>query len=297
MKPIFNLVVVVLCLAGFSARAQMPHDPIYLSPKVSCTALLVSQSQWKNYWEGSLKRENFNIGTLTTRSLTVMTIYGLSKRINLIASVPYVQTSTSAGNLLGQKSIQDLSGWVKVKAFTAGGFSLHGVVGGSVPLGNYVPNFLPLSVGLQCRTATARVIAHYRHKPSGLYINGVGSYIWRSNVQIDQDSYQAYDQVYNTNQVAVPNAYDVSVHAGFSRPAIVAEVFAERFSCANGDNIRRNDAPFLTNNMVSTTVGAYAKYEPGPFGVNARISHVVDGQNVGQTTSFTLGLLYQFKFN
>ncbi len=297
MKSISKLIVVALCLAGFSVRAQMPNDFIYLSPKVSCSALMVGQSQWSNYWENSLKRENFNIGTHTTRSLTLMTVYGLSKRVNLIASVPYVQTSTSAGNLMGQKGFQDLSGWIKVKALTVGGLSVHGLLGGSIPLGNYVPNFMPMSIGMQCRTAMGRVIAVYRHKPSGIYLSTVGSYIWRSNARIDQDAYQANDRVYNTNIVGVPNAYDAGVHLGVLRKTWQGEVFAERFGCVGGDNIRRNDMPFLTNNMIATSVGAYVKYEPGKLGVNARAGYVVDGRNVGQSTSFMVGLLYQIHFN
>jgi hypothetical protein len=296
MKPTTILVVVVLWLAGFSAMAQMPNDPIYLGKKLSCTALMAGQSTWTTYWENSLKRENFNIGTHTTRSLTLMTVYGLTKRVNLIASVPYIQTSTSAGNLLGQKGIQDLSVFVKVKAVSYKGLSLNAVVGGSIPLGNYVPDFLPMSIGLQCRTATGRVIAAYREPRSGVYVTTVGSYIWRSNITVDRDAYQANDRVYNTNQVGMPDAWDLGAHLGVLRKTWQGEVFAERTGCTNGDYIRRNDMPFPTNNMNATTVGAYAKYEPGKFGVNARVGYVVDGRNVGQSTSYMVGLLYQIQF-
>jgi hypothetical protein len=53
--------------------------------------------------------------------------------------------------------------------------------------------------------------------------------------------------------------------------------------------------PFLTNDMTMTSVGVYAKYQPKALGVNARVAYVVAGQNVGQSTSFNVGVLYLFK--
>jgi hypothetical protein len=48
----------------------------------------------------------------------------------------------------------------------------------------------------------------------------------------------------------------------------------------------------MTNDMTMTTVGVYGKYQPKHLGVNARLSYVVDGQNVGQSLGLSLGLLY-----
>jgi hypothetical protein len=41
------------------------------------------------------------------------------------------------------------------------------------PVGDYIPDFLPMSIGLQCKTATARLLASYRHK-SGIYMTASG---------------------------------------------------------------------------------------------------------------------------
>jgi hypothetical protein len=60
-----------------------------------------------------------------------------------------------------------------------------------------------------------------------------------------------------------------------------------------GDNIRRNDMPFPTNNMRMTLVGAYAKFQPKNIGFNARVNYVTDGLNVGQSFGYSIGLLYQ----
>ncbi len=291
-KYILGLLAILL-VQGLT-WAQMPHDAIYMKKNSVCVAGMYGYSTWNQYWENSLKRENLNIGTHTTQSAMLMPAIGISNRVNLILSLPYVWTSTSAGNLLGQKGVQDLSAWVKVKAIRAGGFSLNAIVGGSIPVGNYVPDFLPMSIGLQCRTLTGRLLANYKHPKTGLYVTAHGSYGWRSTMKIDRDSYQADDRVYNTNQVSVPNVYDAAVRLGVLRRGWQTEVFAERQACLSGDNIRRNDMPFPTNNMEATLVGWYGKIQPRNIGVNARVGYVVDGLNVGQSTSYTVGVLYQF---
>lgn len=278
------------------AWAQMPHDAIYMSKKNVCVAGMYGRSTWSQYWEGSLKRENLNMGTVTTQSAMLMPAIGISNRVNVILSLPYVWTTTSAGNLMGQKGIQDVSAWLKVNAVKVGGFSLHAIVGGSLPIGNYVPDFLPMSIGLHCRTVTARLLANYKHPATGLYVTAHGSYGWRSNIRIDRDAYQTENRVYNTNEVALPNTYDAAVRLGVLRRHWQTEVFAERSSCLSGDNIRRNDMPFPTNNMQATVVGWYGKLQPRNVGVNARAGYVTSGLNVGQSTSYSVGVLYQFNF-
>lgn len=293
MKYIIPITILGAFLITAPAWAQMPHDIIYMPKKSVCIAGIYGKSTWTNYWEGSLKRENFNIGTHTTQSVMLMPAIGISNRVNLILGLPYITTSTSAGNLMGQKGLQDLSGWLKTKLIDQKGLSLHGVIGGSIPVSKYIPDFLPMSIGLQARTATGRLIASYKHPQTGLYLTVHGSYTWRSNITIDRDAYQADGRVYNTSEVQVPNGFDAAARLGVLRRKWQTEVFAERMANLSGDNIRRNDMPFPTNNMQATVVGWYGKFQPRQIGVNARVGKVINGLNAGQSTSFSVGLLYQ----
>lgn len=288
-----QFILLAFLLVQRAAFAQMPHDAIYMPQKTSCIALTYTNSSWSNYWENTLKRDNLNMGKHTTQSVMPMLAYGISNKLNIIAAVPYVQTKTSAGNLMGQKGMQDASLLLKYKLVEESGLSLHTVVGGSLPVSKYVPDFLPMSIGLQAKTLTGRLLANYLHK-TGMYVTAHASYILRSNIKIDRDAYQADGRVYNTNVVRVPNATDVAVRLGYLKDGsrIQAEVFAERFTCVGGDNIRRNDMPFPSNNMEATNVGFYGKFQPKNIGFNVRVARVIDGLNVGQATSYSLGLLY-----
>jgi hypothetical protein len=298
MKLLIMYACIGLACITSGVYAQMPHDVIYMPKRTACIAVSYSNSSWKEYWENTLKRENLNIGTLTTQSFMPMVAVGVTDKLNVIVGLPYVSTKASAGNLMGQKGIQDLSGWLKYQLVKNDkGISLHGVIGGSIPVGNYVPDFLPMSIGLQTKTATGRLITNYTHK-SGIYLTAHASYILRSNIKVDRDAYQADNRVYNTNEVSVPNATDVAARLGYIKDGsrIQAEFFAEHFTCVGGDNIRRNDMPFPTNNMTSTSVGFYGKYQPKNIGFNVRVAKVVNGLNVGQSMSFSVGLLYQLNY-
>jgi len=295
-KKLLRAALLTVYFGSYQAFAQMPHDNIYMPKKTICAAAMYGHSSWSQYWENTLKRENFNIGTHTTQSVMLMAAVGITDRVNVIVSLPYAWTKTSAGNLMGQKGLQDASAWLKVKALAYKGLSLNAALGASLPVGNYVPDFMPMSIGLQCRTASGRAIANYTHAKSGLYLGAHGTYTWRSNIRLDRDAYQADGRVYNTNEVRVPNAIDVGVRLGVLKRKWQTEVFAERFECTSGDNIRRNDMPFPTNNMQATTIGWYAKVQPKNLGLNASVRYTTDGLNMGQATSFMVGVLYQLNF-
>lgn len=286
---LFFVMVFFRISVGF---AQMPQDAIYMPKSTACLAVSYGSSSWKEYWENTLKRENLNIGTHTTQSVMPMVAAGITDKLNVIVGLPYVSTKASAGNLMGQKGLQDLSLWVKYKMLDNGGLSLHAIGGASTPVSDYVPDFLPMSIGMKSKTATGRLLANYQHK-SGLYLTAHGSYSGRSNIKVDRDAYLANGKMYNTDEVALPNTTDAALRIGYLKKAIQAEAFIERNACVSGDNIRRNDMPFPTNNMRMTMVGAYAKFQPKNIGLNARVNYVTSGLNVGQSLGYSVGLLYQ----
>ena len=288
-------ITLLFCLLGFvELKAQMPHDAIYMNKKLACGALVYGNNSWTNYWESTLKRDNPNLGRLTTESVTAMLAYGFTRDLNVIVMVPYVKTEASQGNLMGQQGFQDASVFVKVKGKVWQGITPHLVIGASTPVSNYVPDFMPMSIGLGAKTVVARGMLSYS-LPSNLYLNSSIAYQGRSKVSVDRDAYLVGSKLVQANEVAVPDAFDAAFRFGYLKKDNQVEFFAEHFSCIKGDGIRRNDMPFLTNDMTMTSVGIYAKYQPKALGINARVAYVVDGQNVGQSTTVNVGVLYLFK--
>lgn len=271
----------------------MPNDAIYMPKGTLCIGINASSSQWKHYWEGDLLRENLNIGFHTTQAATVMFAYGISKRMNILGSLPFIITKASAGNLMGQKGLQDISATVKYNFIETKSLSLNGALSLSTPSNKYVAEFLPMSIGLQSKTAVPRIIARYKLN-NGLYAQSSISYVMRANVKIDRDSYSSNSKIFYTNEVALPNATEFKCAAGIFKKKLQLEGFVENFSCVSGDNIKRNDMPFLTNKMVATMLGGYVNYQIKNIALNLRTAHTISGKNTGKSISYAAGMFFNF---
>src|SRR5258708_35598326 len=103
------LVFASIFVSAQHASAQAENDGIMIPKNYLCPGVMYSTSNWTNYWEGTFKRNNGNIGTLNTSMYSVMATYGISDNLIVTADVPYVTTNASAGTLKGQNGIQDIS--------------------------------------------------------------------------------------------------------------------------------------------------------------------------------------------
>src|SRR4028118_1795122 len=75
-----------------SAKSQTDYDADMMAKNLFCSGFMYSHSTWDHYWEGTRKRTNENIGTVSTNMFAYMGAYGVSKKFNLLFGVPYVQT-------------------------------------------------------------------------------------------------------------------------------------------------------------------------------------------------------------
>ena len=66
-----------LALAG-PAAAQAVDDGVMLAKQELVVGSIYSHEAWDEYWEGSLKRENQNIGTLKTQTGVWFASYGVT---------------------------------------------------------------------------------------------------------------------------------------------------------------------------------------------------------------------------
>lgn len=295
------LVLFLITVFSFVLSAQTPNDGIMMPERNWCNVLQYSHSSWDNYWEGATKRTNENIGTITTQSAMLMSNYGISDHLNILAGLPYVWTDSDISYLNGQKNIQDLSVWLKYQVYghtfqSGSAFKAFATGGLSTPVSNYVPDFLPFSIGLQSKTASLRGILHFSLK-NGLYATAQGGHTWRSDMTTDREAYLFHDELIYSNEVPVPNMVDASGRLGFLNKKIQAELWYEYFTGLSGDDIRYNDMPFPSNKMRAASAGFFAKYYFGHLAVSASASQVLSGRNVGQGTTVTGGIFYFFAFS
>jgi outer membrane putative beta-barrel porin/alpha-amylase len=294
---------VLIALSGAALRAQTIADGLLLPRRALGTGVLYAHESWSEYWEGTLKRDNGNIGTVTTQSVTWVAGYGVTDRLSVMAMLPYVWTSASQGTLQSMRGLQDLTLAAKYRLlstpFAERGTLRAMVVGvAGIPASNYVPDFLPLSIGLASRQFSGRFTLNFQaHR--GWFLTGSTAYTWRTKVTLDRPAYYTDGQLYLSDEVAMPDVFDYTVSAGYQRGRLCIPISLSQQRTLGGGDIRRQDMPFVSNRMNFVKVDGLVMYTlpaPRELGIRIGTSRIVSGRNVGQATTLMGGLFHTFHF-
>lgn len=284
-----------------ASHAQTPTDATMMTKGQICIAAIYSHDSWDEYWEGTLLRENGNIGTLTRQSISPMFSLGLGDRINFLAALPWVKTDASAGYIKGTSGFQDWGVWIKAKPLdlTAGpgDFTTHITLGAMGPLSNYLADYGPYSLGLGCIDVSLTGILQYKLN-SGPFIRGQAGYHLRGKSSIERDYYYTTHSVYS-DHVEMPEAitWGATVGSWLFDYALKLQVDFSGLNSQSGYDIRRQDAGFPSVKTNYTSIGGEIQYYlPGitGFSVVASARKVLTGRNVGKSMSYSGGITYFF---
>ena len=294
-------IATLFVLSSAAIKAQTPSDGIMMEKGQICFAALYTHDTWDEYWEGTLKRTNGNIGTLTRQTITPMFALGLADRLNIIGTLPWVATSASGGQMKGVSGLQDLGLWVKATATEStlgkGIFSTFATLGFTLPTSDYLEDYMPFSLGLGCPDFSLRGILNYQ-MDAGPYFRGSVAYNIRGTATIERDFYYT-DQPNYSDKIDMPNAFSYAATVGswLFNNALQVNVTFDAMNTIGGFDIRRQDAGFPSNNMDFTRIGGFVHYYfsavPG-LGLVAQYQQVLTGRNIGQSTAITGGITYQF---
>jgi hypothetical protein len=289
-----GLLSMIACIAS----AQTDIDGLMMEKNAFCVGPMYSYSSWKEYWEGTLKRENLNLGRVSTQMYSVMGNYGISRKLNALFNVSYVKTKASAGTMAGLDGLQDLSLFLKWRAYQkkigSGRLSLFAIGGVSAPLSNYVADYLPLSIGMKSKTASARLMADY--EMGKWFATLSGTYTLRGNVEIDRSSYYTTEMHY-TNKVEMPDVAGFNFRIGYRTYRLFAEAILANMTTLGGFDITRNNMPFPSNRMNATMTGMNIKYtlpSHPQLSLVAGGMHTIAGRNVGKSTGIYGSIFYVF---
>jgi hypothetical protein len=296
-RSIFHLsTAFALSLVVSLAKGQTTDDAIMMGKKQWCNGITYMHSSWKQYWEGTYKRDNKNLGTVTTQSLMLMSNYGITDKLNVLATIPYVWTDASAGTLHGMKGFQDIDLDIKYQFYQLragkGKFTFIGVGSFSTPLTNYENDFLPMSIGMGSTNLAARLTVDYQ--VSKFFATASSAFVYRSNVKIDRTSYYT-DHIIYSNEVEMPNQQMSNLFVGYRTPTLIIQAQLLNMYTYGGSDIRKNDMPFVSNQMNMTSVGGHVKYFL-PWITNLEViggaDFVIAGRNVGQSQTYNAGIYY-----
>jgi hypothetical protein len=297
MKKILFILIIFLTTKSF---AQTEMDGLFMDKNLFCVGATYSKTNWKNYWEGSLKRDNLNLGKVSSSNVMINGNYGITSKLNAIFTLPYIKTKASAGQLAGQKGLQDFSLYLKwigySKQFKKSILKGIIVAGISAPLSNYTPDILPLSIGLHSKTASIRAMVDFQQH--NWFGTASGTYIYRGNVKLDRNTYYTTELHYS-NMVQMPNATNINIRGGYRSETWIIEAIANKWITNGGFDISKNNVPFVSNKMNATTLGLHIKYETNFVDGLSFVADgmtTVAGRNIGQTSGFTVGAFYIMDF-
>ena len=281
--------------------AQTEIDGIMMDKNLLCTGAVYENSSWDKYWEGNFRRENLNLGTVSTQSLSLMGNYGVSSKLNIIFSLPYVKTNATAGTMKGEQGFQDFSMTFKYmpieNTFGNTVLSFYALGGFSIPTTNYVADYLPLSIGMQSKTASLRIMTDCQN---GDFFSTLSlAYIKKGAIHIDRNSYLT-NEIQYTNQVDMPDAISFNARLGYRTGRLILEaIFDNSITQSGGFDITTNNMPFPSNTMNRSKIGINSKYtfnKIPELSLVGGYNKVIDGRNIGQSETIYGGVFYILNF-
>lgn len=302
-RRILSLLAIPLVAGLAPLHAQGVEDAMLLPKHMLAAGASYTYDSWDHYWEGTLERTNGNIGTVTTRTATFAVAGGVTDRLTVVGMLPYVWTRATQGTLRGLSGAQDFQVAAKYRllAHSLGqrnALSVLAVIAAATPASDYTPDFLPLSIGLASRRLSTRLTASVA-RDNGWFVSGSAAHTWRANVHLDREAYYTNGQLYPTNEVQMPRLFDWSLTTGFHGGRLMVPITVAQQRTQGGGDIRRQDMPFVSNRMDFTRIDAGAAYAlrvPRDVTIRLGLGRVLDGRNVGQSTTFTSGVMYAFHF-
>ncbi|MCC6814833.1 MAG: transporter [Saprospiraceae bacterium] len=303
MTKTFKHFIFIFCI-GLSIthlRSQTPTDALLMDKNQLCIAPMYTHESWKEYWEGTLLRDNLNIGIFTKQSINPMLAYGITDKISVLLSLPYVTTKDSRGQLQGVSGIQDLSLFLKAKLLNFknsshdfGGFLTAGF---GTPISNYLSDYQPYAIGLGTQEFSLRAIVKYEYKTQTYLRLGAG-YYHRTDTKVERDYHYNNGSVYS-EYMDVPNAmqYEVTLGQWVANNSLQIEVGTHIQSSNSGDDIRRQNPGQPTNKVNFTNGSISLRYFPAFLnGVSIIGSYAQNfaGRNIGKTQALTGTITYQF---
>ena len=99
---------------GMSASVcgQTLTDGLMMPKKNLCTGFMYTHDSWTEYWEGELKRDNGNIGKVTTQSLMWVGNYGITNKSKCYRDASLHKNKSQHGNAAGHGRSSGFVCWV-----------------------------------------------------------------------------------------------------------------------------------------------------------------------------------------
>jgi len=253
-----------------------------------------SISKYDAFYVADVKNEGVPVhGEINQNIISLYAKYGITDRLSAVINVPFISadnTTGAADPVNGENSIselQDISIALKLNAhkFNFKKANLNVITGltAIIPTG-YEPNgILSLGSGAFGFDVTAGL---HLNTDSGFFSTVLASY----NLRGDADN-----NLTPGKDFGVPNAFVTKAKIGYASRFIYVEAWGDFFNSEEGVDIGspafKGNFPETNVDYSSVGVTIYKNIIP-KLGVSLGFGKVIDGRNIGESTTFSAGLTY-----
>lgn len=249
----------------------------------TAVALSGFTESFSSYYVDQQQTNNPQLGKITTSGVSLYLGAGITDWLDVVANIPYVASSSSAGFWETINGMQDLQIGVKVRplSINVDGSRLDVIVAGvfTTPMSNY-PNDAPVTIGHQAMGIDGRIAAQLMTN-AGVFAMAQMGYLARGTVSLDR----GYD-------VDVPDAIDAVGRIGWGNAAWYTDVWFHHVVPQSGTNLGPG-VSFPSNAQGFTRVGATLGYRIiSDLSLIGGVAGTLTGRNVGHSTRFSFGVAY-----
>lgn len=292
------LLTVLFCITTITIKAQGLVDGFFNKKGEGNISLSYSYSTYDKFYVGETEMDGVPAHNEISQNIyNLYANYGITDRLTAIVNLPYITTKGNGdpdpvNGTTEQSEIQDLSIMLKYdlynKGFNHGNAKFFTAFGGSIPFG-YEPNGI-LSVGNGALAMDAKLGMHYKNN-SGFFGTLALGYTIRGKADNNLGTGTGSD--FNA-----PNSFNSLIKLGYASKAIYLDAWFDS-QATTGDAVDLGTPEFLGNfpetKVNYSRIGANV-FVPikNNFGVNVGTGILVDGRNIGKSTTITGGVVYSF---
>lgn len=295
MKKInlFLLSITIVAITN-TVNAQGILDGFTLKKGDLSVTASYSKSQFDTFYLGAVKADAVPVHEEINQNIfSLYAKYGITDRLSAVINVPFITADNTSGAgdpVNGQNSIsdlQDISIALKLNAykfnFKKADLNIIAGVTAVIPTG-YEPNGI-LSIGSGAFGIDVTAGLHLNTK-SGFFSTLLAAY----NLRGDADN-----NLTPGGEFGVPNAFVTTGKIGYASDFIYIEAWADILNSEEGVDIGSTGfkGNFPETDVDYSRVGltVYKNILP-KLGVNLGFGKVIDGRNLGNSTTFSAGLTY-----
>lgn len=295
----WGTICILACSLSIGVRAQTLVDGFMRGAGKSVFALSYSTESYDEFFKGTVKTSEPNLGSISTQSVSLFAGFGLTDDLDVVMSLPWISTSASQGYWSTQSGIQDLSAALKWRAYSmmvgeSGSLSAIASVGMMAPMTDYVPD-APVAIGHNSTMATSRLLVNYQ-SGFGLFGNVAWGYTRCGDVVLDRG--------YSTN---VPDFGEMALKVGLANEHYYIDAWYQNQSARGGSDIAQRtnlDSPIsqerglsfpsqgISFSRIGGTVFVPANFLVQNFGVGVGGAYTLDGRNIGKSMRLSFSAVY-----